>query len=252
MFFSVSKILLYLITPPAGLILLILLGLLIVGVCRVLGRLLISFGVLALYLLSISPVSDALLKPLETFAPPLQERRVNADAVVVLGGGVSDPSWAGESATPSAEGMSRLVKGVTLYRKVHRPLVLMGGNGDPARDVTSDAETMARVSRDLGIPAKDLIVENKSRNTLEGAAALAGLIKGKRILLVSSAYHLKRATAMFEKRGFDVVPVPAVYLSEQTKISFYSYIPHAGTLYASSAACTEYISLFWYRMTRQI
>jgi uncharacterized SAM-binding protein YcdF (DUF218 family) len=252
MCFTISKTLLYLIAPPAGLILLILLGLLIAGVCRVLGRLMIAFGILALYLLSISPVTDALLKPLETFAPPVQERRIKADAIVVLGGGVSDPAWAGEPAAPSDEGMSRLVRGIILYKKLHKPLVLMGGNGDPARDVAADAEAMARVCRDLGIPGKDLIIESKSRNTLEGANALTRLIKGKRILLVSSAYHLKRATAMFRKKGFEVVPVPAVYMSEQKKVTFYSYIPHAGNLYASSAACTEYISLFWYTMTRQI
>lgn len=252
MCFSISKILLYLITPPAGLILLILLGFLVLGACRVIGKMMIAFGIFALYVLSISPVSDALLKPLETFAPPLQDRRVKADAIVVMGGGVTDLSWVGQPAVPSSEGVSRLVKGIALYRKLRIPLVLMGGNGDPARDATPDSEAMARVSRNLGIPAKDLIIESKSRNTIEGAAALDRLIRGRRILLVSSAYHLKRATALFRKKGFEVAPVPAVYLSEQNKATFYSFIPHAGNLYASSAACAEYMSLFWYRIAGKI
>ncbi len=252
MWFIVSKTILYLIVPPASLFIIMAAGLVIMKYCRTFGRFLTAAGFISLYLLSIGPVSDMLVKPLETFAPPFKDKQVKADAIVVLGGGVMELSWAGQPAVASDEAQARLIKGIVLYRKLHMPLVLVGGNGDPARNVTADADAMKQTALALGVPSRDIIVENKSRNTLEGARALNQVIKGKRILLVTSAYHLKRATGMFKKKGFQVIPVPAVYLSEQRKLSLYSLIPRARALSVSSAACSEYITLLWYKTLGEI
>jgi uncharacterized SAM-binding protein YcdF (DUF218 family) len=94
-----------------------------------------------------------------------------------------------------------------------------------------------------------MITENAPRNTLESARAAKKLIKGNRIILVTSAYHMKRSSAMFRKQGFDVVPAPAGYRSEQQGLSLYSCIPRAGSLHDSSAALAEFLSLFWYTIT---
>ena len=201
--FFISKIALSLIVPPAGILIVILVGFLMLGCCRGFGRFLVSLGFIALYCLSISPVSDALLKPLESAWPPLpvKEKLLKAEAIVVLGGGVRDLSWIGLPASVPPEGEARLVKGVLIYRSLHVPLVLMGGNGDPVRSKIGDADAMEQLARELGVRAKDIVVENKSRNTLEGARILNRLVKAKRIILVTSAYHMKRAAAMFKNRG---------------------------------------------------
>jgi uncharacterized SAM-binding protein YcdF (DUF218 family) len=141
------------------------------------------------------------------------------------------------------------MKAIILYRRLHLPLVLMGGNGDPYRTVTPDADAMQAAALALGVRSKDIILENKSRNTIESAAALPGLIKGRRIILVTSAYHMRRAAGMFRKKGFDVIPAPAGYRSEQRNLSLYSFIPRARSLADSSTACSEYLSLFWYGHT---
>lgn len=248
----VSKIALNVIVPPASLLIIIAAGFLIITVCRRAGRIMIASGFLLLYLLSIGPVSHALLRPLETYAPPFKDRTVKADAIVVLGGGVTDLSWTGQPSVPSNASLARLIKGIELYRKLRIPLVLVGGNGDPSRKVIPDADAMKQEATALGVPSRDVIIENKSRDTIEGARALNQVIKGKRIILVTSAFHLKRSDAMFKKAGFETIPVPTDYLSEEKKNSFRSFIPHAGSLYASSAACREYLSLSWYRITRAI
>ncbi len=251
MSFVLSKLLFYLIVPPAGLFIIIATGFLI-GCRRFAGRFLMVTGFLLLYLLSLGPVADALLVPLEKSEPPLTDKQGRADAVVVLGGGVHDLSWIDLPTEPSCTSLARLVKGATLSRKLHVPLILLGGNGDPSRNIEADAEVMARFARSLGFPAKNMIVEKKSRNTLEGAAALPELIKGRRIILVTSAYHMKRAAAMFRKKGFQVAPSPTGYLGQQASFSAWSLIPRAGALYSSSTACSEYATLFWYGLTKQI
>ena len=76
--------------------------------------------------------------------------------------------------------------------------------------------------------------------------------KGRDIILVTSAFHLKRATAMFKKQGFRVIPAPAGYRYEQKKLTFFSFIPHAGNLADSSIALYEYASLLWYSLNKSI
>lgn len=251
MAFIFLKTALSLILPPASLVIIMALGFL-VGPRRVLGRLLVALGFLFLYLLSISPISDALLKPLETGLPPWKNGSVKAVAIVVLGGGVRDLTWLDLPSEPSCSSMERVVRGVTIYRKRHLPLIFMGGNGDPSRTMTPDAEAMARTALELGVPAKDVKVENKSRNTLESARTLKSMIKGNGIILVTSAFHLKRASAMFMKQGFRVIPAPAGYRYEHQKLAFFSFIPHAGNLDDSSTALSEYASLFWYSLNKAI
>lgn len=252
MWFIASKTFWYLAVPPASLLIIMAAGFLIIGVCRRSGKFLIGIGFTCLYLFSITPVSDALLKPLESYAPPLKDKYPKADAIVVLGGGVMDLSWVAQPAAPLNEATARLAKGITLYRQLHIPVVLVGGSGDPSGKTITDADVLKQLALSLGVPSRDILIENRSRNTLEGARALNRVIKGRRILLVTSAYHLKRATGMFKKQGFQVIPVPAVFLSEQRTLSPYSFIPRAGVLYASSAACGEYFSLFWYTATGRI
>ena len=129
----------YMAMPPASLILLMLLGLVISGKRRKLGGAFILFGLLLLYLLSLGPMSGLLLKPLESASLPLQKLSAAVVAVVVPGGGSVNLSWAGAPPYPNAETLTRLVKGVELAKKLRIPLVLTGGNGEPFATTLNDA-----------------------------------------------------------------------------------------------------------------
>jgi len=247
--FTVAKILMSLILPPASLAILMAAGFVIIKFRRMLGRFLIVTSFLLLYLLSISPVSDILLKPLEKSAAHDNAKHEKAGAIVVLGGGVRDLSWLKLDPQPSEMSLERLVAGVKFYKELHIPLVIIGGNGNPFEQEVKEAEAMGRIAMGIGVPDKDIITDNAPRNTLESASAAKKLIKGDRIILVTSAYHMKRSSAMFRKQGFDVVQAPAGYKSEQRGLSLYSCIPRAGSLNDSSAALAEYLSLFLYTIT---
>ena len=103
----------------------------------------------------------------------------------------------------------------------------------------------------LGVAAKDIIVESNSRNTLESALALKKIGRG-RVILVTSAYHMKRAVAMLNKMDMDVIAAPADYISEQRRVSFYSFIPTASNLVVSNTAISEYMSLTWYKIRGKV
>lgn len=248
---SIFRTLQSLLLPPGGLLVLMALGFAIRGICRTFGRLLVASGFVLFCLVSVDPVSDALIRPLEGAYPPLAAapKDKKTDAVVVLGGGVRDLAWAGVEAQPSEMSLERVVTGIRLARISHLPLVMVGGSGDPSKPDIREAEAMARAASGLGVSRRDLIVIGKAQNTLESAAAARERLTGRRIILVTSAFHMRRSVGMFRKKGFDVIPAPCGYLSEQRPLTIRSFIPHAGSLYASHVALSEYLSLAWYTMS---
>ncbi len=245
--FVISKIFLLLILPPAGPLLLAAAGFLIIRKYHRLGRVFIISGFVLLYLLSIQPVSDALMRPLERSFPPLRTTAIRVNAIVVLSGGAKDLSWVGLKSEPSEASLERLLAGVRLYKALHLPLVLSGGSGDTTNLELSDADAMARVAASLGVPRKDIVVERKSKNTIESAKTLKKILRGKRIILVTSAFHIKRASAMFKAQGLDIIPAPAGYMSEQRGFSLFSLIPTADHMRTTATALHEYLSFLWYK-----
>jgi uncharacterized SAM-binding protein YcdF (DUF218 family) len=208
-------------------------------------------GICLLYLLSIEPVADRLIRPLETAYPPLQQA-AKADAVVVLSGGVRDLSWVPAAPEPAEHSISRLVAGIEIARSLHLPLVLSGGSGETTPRGPAEADALADTAVRLGFARQDLIIESGSRNTWENAAAVKALIPGKTIILVTSAFHLKRAAGMFKKNGFTVLPAPADYRSSARSWSPAKLIPRAESLALSSTALAERLSLTWYGMTGKL
>jgi uncharacterized SAM-binding protein YcdF (DUF218 family) len=250
----VSRTLQSLLLPPAGLLLLMAAGFAIKGICRMFGRLLIATGFILLYLVSIGPVSDALIRPLEKAYPPFgaAPKGRSADAVVVLGGGVRDLAWIGLYPEPSETSLERVVAAIRLARSAHLPLVLVGGSGDPSKPGISEADAMARAASGLGVPRRDLMVIGTAQNTLESAAAVKERLKGKRIILVTSGFHMRRSVAMFRKKGLQVIPAPCGYRSEQRLLTFRSFIPRADCLFTSHVALAEYLSLAWYGLSGDV
>lgn len=252
MTFVIQKAIWFLILPPASLVLIILVGLFLSRKRRLLGKILIFSGAALLYVLSIPHVADRILRPLERSAHPVTTENISVDAIVVLGGGSVDLQWLGADPVPNAETSARLLEGIMLARRLGIPLVLSMGNGEPFATKVNDADTMAETAFSLGIPRKQVLIENVSRNTLENSHAVRKLIRGDRIVLVTSAYHMKRAKAMFIKQGFSVVGAPVYFLAQTRKFSPVSLIPLASALSQSATGIAEWVSIFWWGIRGEI
>ena len=249
MFFVLQKIIWFLIVPPSSLFLLILAGLLLINRRRKTSLTLIAGGLVLLYLLSLGPVADAILRPLERGTPPLHEEKLpTVDAVVVPGGGSVDLGWMNEDGVPNAETLTRLVAGVRIAQKLKVPLVLCGGNGEPFATRVRDADAMERAALAMGVQQEQLIVERESRNTLENSHAVRNLLGGDRIVLATSAYYMRRARAMFEKRGFTVIPAATYHLAQARRYSASLLIPSSGNLFHSCQGIAEWISMGWWSL----
>lgn len=247
--FIISRVLQSLLLPVSVSIAVIGFGVISIKRHPRIGRVIVAAGLVFFYLFSIEPVADAFIRPLENSYPSYEASESSPVKIIILGGGVTDLSRIGLKPEPSSHSLKRLVCGITLYRQIPgSTIIISGGSGDPKKQGLSEAIAMKDVSLSLGVDPADIMVESSSRNTLESALALKKIVGGKRVLLVTSAYHMKRAVGMLNKVGIDVTAAPSDYIGEQRGVSIYSFIPAASSLMVSNIAVSEYMSLTWYKI----
>jgi len=160
----------------------------------------IVIGVAALYLLVFQT------NFLWWVAEPLREDRtpVASDAIVVFAGGV------GESGQAGGGQQERLKQAIDLYKAGYSDrLILSSGFVYSFKE----AESMRAVAIGEGIPADHIELELRARNTLENVTFVHAILerqKWKRILLVSSPYHMRRAHMVWTKTApeIEVIPTP--------------------------------------------
>ena len=154
-----------------------------------------------------------LLSILEGWYPPFQPTSTSRfDAIVVLSGGMSLPGSLRPQAELSGESRRRTTCGADLFLQGLAPkLLLVGGDASAFGQGQPEAPEMKRLVHRLGVPDQAILLEERSRNTYENAVNAKQLFHGRSILLVTSAYHLPRAVAIFARQGFQVTPVPCGY-----------------------------------------
>jgi len=202
-------------------------------------------------LLSVRPVADLLLRPLEdSFPQPSSLDLAGCDAVVVLGGGVDKlvPGEGGRS-FPAAQPLARLVAGLRARRTPLEPVIVSGGMVWTDAEAEPEAETMKRLLVELGVPEEAVIAEGESRNTWENARNTARILEGKgarRAVLVTSAWHMPRAMMSFRAAGLDCVPFGADYRARRGAYRFLDFLPAFETLADSFRALHEDFGLLAY------
>ncbi|RWC49425.1 MAG: YdcF family protein [Mesorhizobium sp.] len=256
MFFYLSKIFWFFIQPLNLAIFLLLAGLLAATIGR---RWLAATGsVLAFLILALSAwtsLGAMMLNPLEErfTRPPLPEK---VDGIVVLGGGFEGAINLVRGGYELNSGGDRMVETAILARRFPTAKVIVsGGTGELFLDGEGDAATAPRLFTALGVTADRLILENKSRNTYENAVftkELATPKPGETWLLVTSAFHMPRAKALFDKAGFATVPWPVDYrTSGREGIGLFRDNP-ADSLQATTMAIREWIGLIAYWLSGRI
>jgi uncharacterized SAM-binding protein YcdF (DUF218 family) len=186
----------------------------------------------------------------------------SADAVIVLGGGLH-PQLAPRTSVEVNEAGDRLLTGVRLLRAGKAPLLLLSGGTVTFRSANpapAEAETARRLALELGVPEARLLLSDQARTTAEEALALRaiGQARGWRsVLLVTSAMHMPRSLATFQRRsGLQVVPVACDYLLPARSASgrptaaslLIELLPEAGALQLTTQALKEHLGLLVYRL----
>ena len=126
----------------------------------------------------------------------------------------------------------RFATALQLYRQgVVEHILLTGGSGSLLKSSFNEADWVKDQLLKMGIPATAILVERNSRNTLENAVFSKRVIDSTNLeppyVLVTSAFHMRRASWVFEKEGMNVIPYSSNDIVDKNrKISFIDILPN--------------------------
>jgi uncharacterized SAM-binding protein YcdF (DUF218 family) len=143
----------------------------------------------------------------------------------------------------------RFFGGVALFKAGKgQKLVFTGGKMPWNKAKKTEGEVLKEYAISNGIPTEKILVTKDVENTAEEAVAVKELLDtSKRIILVTSAYHMYRAKRLFEKKGFKVVSYPVDFNSNPYfQISITEIFPTASNLEITETAIRELIGRLYY------
>jgi uncharacterized SAM-binding protein YcdF (DUF218 family) len=164
--------------------------------------------------------------------------------VVVLGSGHSDTPGFSANNQLSSAGLARIVEGVRLLNVLPEARLVVSGGGEPG--YPTHAAVLGSVAAQFGVTPERILRLENVRDTEDEAKALRELIGPTPIALVTSAWHLPRATALFRSVGFKVLPCPTAYTARPNpNPSWHEYSWSVESLERSTAAVRERIGYVW-------
>ncbi|AAM71865.1 conserved hypothetical protein [Chlorobaculum tepidum TLS] len=242
-----SKLLPLLVLPPGICLLLAIAGLLFKR------RSLVWISLALLWALSLPVVGQALMHRTEEpwHRVPVEQVR-KADAIVVLSGMLQQIH--GAPLGEFGEAADRFESGIDLFKAGKAPvLVFTGGQMPWDPDCVPEGELLAARARLRGVPAGSIRLTSTVANTAGEALATALLLgvspgKPKRIILVTSAFHMQRALMLFMAAGFEVEPCPVDFWATDLKsrTTLLDFIPSANAMNDSATALREMIGQIVY------
>lgn len=255
MFFFLSKTLGQLLNPLVLLVILLLLGLFLK---KPFLRYLFGGAFALFFLIFTNPViTNEVMEWWEV--PPVAYATLQEpyQAAIVLSG-VTASDKGPHDRVHFHKGADRVMHAIQLYKMGRvRNLLLSGGSGSIEADSVSEAARMRRVMLLSGVPDSVIMLEGKSRNTYENAVyskqMLDSLFVDRRYLLVTSAFHMRRAQACFRKAGVETDPFTADFYSSDTPYEFSSFvIPRAEAIVAWDKLIKEWVGLLMYSLSGYI
>ena len=172
----------------------------------------------------------------------------SADAIVVLGGmlGINE---VGDSTYIEWGDPDRFFGGIALFKAGKASKLIFTGSKLPwDKAKKTEGEVLKEYAISNGIPNEKILVTKDVENTADEAAAVKELISpSKKILLVTSAYHMYRAQQVFDKQGFIVIPYKVDYIASKNKyITVLDFIPSAKNLQLAETGIREIIGRLFY------
>lgn len=246
MFFVLSKILWYLVTPSTVALIILLAGVALQWTrWKKTGRNLLTFLVLFSVVLLFVPAGEILITNLEARFPRGAELPERVDGIVVLGGMVDPLSSEAREYPVLNEAVERLLVAADLGKRYpDAKIIFSGGSGELIRTEKKEAYFAATLFEWFGIERGRIQFEDQARNTYENALfsyRIAAPKPDETWLLVTSAFHMPRAIGSFRRVGWDVRAYPVHFIHSEVSIG-----ARFGTL---DLAVHEYLGLFFYWLT---
>ncbi len=217
------------------------------------GKFTVTLGVVFLLFMSYGILSDGILGNLESKYPSLYDINPVSDArwIVVLGGGhITDPNLPAASRL-SGESLARLVEGVVIHKRLPQSrMILSGGN---IYDSVPESKSMAELAIDLGIDKYNIIEESAGLDTEDQAILINKIVGKDKFILVTSAFHVPRSMALFQKQGMQPIPAPTDHrVKKKLYITPSVFFPDSEEIEKMEFAVHEYLGMLWAKLRGRI
>jgi uncharacterized SAM-binding protein YcdF (DUF218 family) len=172
----------------------------------------------------------------------------SADAIVVLSG-MLEINEVGDSTYVEWGDPDRFFGGIALFKAGKAQKIIFTGGKMPWDKVKkTEGDVLKEYAISNGIPSEKIYVTKDVENTADEAVAVKELISpDKRIILVTSAFHMSRARKLFEKQGFIVISYKVDYKTSQNKdIGIMGFLPSSGNLELTETGIREIIGRVFY------
>jgi uncharacterized SAM-binding protein YcdF (DUF218 family) len=207
----------------------------------------IAIGVL--YIISTPIFSNNFFKLVESseYRKPISAID-SADAIVVLSG-MLEINEVRDSAYVEWGDPDRFFDGIALFKAGKaQKLIFTGGKMPWDKTKKTEGDVLKEYAISNGIPSENILVTKNVENTAEEAVAVRGLMSpSKRIILVTSAYHMYRAQLLFEKQGFEVIPYNVDFkVGGNSIITILDFLPNVGNLQLTETGVRELLGKLYY------
>lgn len=236
------KILQKFLSPSVFILILILLGLVFLFKFKKkkVGKLLVVIGLIFYFLFSITPTADLILRPLENQYVPVPlidiSQPVPIDKIVLLTGSMVLRSSEVLRLYNSAENINKDIKIIISGIKAH------------GQDRDKEIIETKRFLIERGVSPEDIIIEAKSRNTMESAKNIENIVDEEPFFLVTSAYHMPRSMQAFQRVGANPIPAPTDFKIDND-YSLFDFFPNPANSEKANLAFHEYFGILYYKLT---
>jgi uncharacterized SAM-binding protein YcdF (DUF218 family) len=209
-------------------------------------------GFLGMVALTWQPAAAIVAKPLVGRYTVQARPAGDAEAIVVLGGGVDQATRELPYDLVGRDTYRRVLHAAWLFHN-WKPLPVLASGGPASVNSEAVSVLMRRILEEKGVPSSKIWTEEKSGSTYENALYSARLLHERgihRIALVVEADSMLRAELCFRKQGLSVTPAPCLFWNIQFETD--DLLPGWQGIYRQEALAHEAIGLLWYWLRGRI
>ena len=208
-------------------------------------------GLLVLLVSALPLTADRLWTALEADYPYRPIESVdNADAVVVLSGMLGGIETSNGVVPQWGEATDRFFAGIDLLNAQKAPIIIFTRGQYPWGSLPPEGEQLAKRAIGMGVPERQILLTGIVTNTADEAAEVRALMEFggmRRVILVTSSFHMPRAKMLFDRAGIVSIPYPTDFKASGGHSDWMSFVPSANGLNQTSNAVREWIGRLYYR-----
>ncbi len=196
------------------------------------AKIFLTISIIWIATISYTPFSNLLISPLENQYTALSETPKDVKYILLLGGGRENRGW----------------EALRLYNQMPNSKIITSGYA--GRGSEAEAVTTANILYGLGIPKKDVIIHSSPKDTQEEAIKIKQTLGEEKFILITSAYHMPRALALFKKEGLNPIIAPTDFKIKDSDKAL--SVPSAYALKKTEVAWHEYLGLVFSKIKEDI